>query len=520
MVLEAGTVHPVAGPAIADGVVVIRGERILAVGKRGEVAIPEGAAVRSFAAGHVYPGLVDAQTDAFTDQALRSDGSLDAAAPLADELRPRGTSDDRLIEAGITTAYVAVRSGATQRGQGALVRPKANGFELWSGRERAALQLRMTQGPQPTHALARQQQLEAMANLFDGLDEYQKAKDDHREALAKYQKDFQDYLAFHQKKKDGDKPKEADKPAAPANPTPAANPEEGAERRRPGGPGGGPGGRRGQGGGEEPPRPNGGRGGERSAESGDDAFVAAVVEAMLAQDPPKQDPPRNGQGAAPASGPQGGAAAPGAGDKKDEPKKDEGPKRPTYPKAPPLDPIKEALLLVRDGTLALRVEAHRPDELRAALALQQKYSLPRLLLEQAYGAAPLAGDLAQHGVGVVLTDLWPGSLPKLYSGFDALALPQALASAGVPFAIASGSAARARSLVLQAALAVGRGLDATAALRAVTLTPAELLGVDQDIGSLQAGKFADVLVTDRPLFQSDSRILLVLSKGKSEYEAP
>jgi imidazolonepropionase-like amidohydrolase len=69
-----------------------------------------------------------------------------------------------------------------------------------------------------------------------------------------------------------------------------------------------------------------------------------------------------------------------------------------------------------------------------------------------------------------------------------------------------------------AAAAVGGGLPRDQALRAITLTPAEILGVSKDTGSLQAGKYADVLVTDRPLFLTDSHILLVLAKGRTEYE--
>ncbi|MFY9344233.1 MAG: amidohydrolase family protein, partial [Planctomycetota bacterium] len=65
---------------------------------------------------------------------------------------------------------------------------------------------------------------------------------------------------------------------------------------------------------------------------------------------------------------------------------------------------------------------------------------------------------------------------------------------------------------------VGRGLPPAAALRAITLTPAEILGVAADTGSLQPGRYGDVVVTDRPLFATDSRILLVLAKGRTEHE--
>jgi imidazolonepropionase-like amidohydrolase len=70
-----------------------------------------------------------------------------------------------------------------------------------------------------------------------------------------------------------------------------------------------------------------------------------------------------------------------------------------------------------------------------------------------------------------------------------------------------------------AACAVGRGLDEAAALRAITLTPAEILGVQNDVGSLQEGKLGDLLITDRPLFASDCRVLAVLAAGVTQFHA-
>ena len=71
---------------------------------------------------------------------------------------------------------------------------------------------------------------------------------------------------------------------------------------------------------------------------------------------------------------------------------------------------------------------------------------------------------------------------------------------------------------MMGAAAVGGGISAEAALRAMTLTPAEILGVAEDTGSLTREKYADVLVTDGPLFASDTRVMLVLSKGRKEFE--
>lgn len=526
VVIEAGTVHPVAGPTIQDGVVVIRGERILAVGKKGEVEVPDGATVQSFPTGHAYPGLVDAWTDAFTDVSVRGDGGLDAGDAVADALRLNDDRGDRLVAAGITTAYVAVASPATLRGQGAVVRPRREGFEVWQGHERAALGLRLTAGPAPSHALQRQQQQQQAAALFDGLEEWKKARTDHEEALKKYEKEFAEYLAWHEKKKEGkpgDKKPEGDaKPAAPGEQAPPASPPaEGGERprrgRQPRPPGEQPKP-------SEPPKPNEQPKPEEppkqdGAGDADLERALGVLLDLLAQEPQPQGPakqepkPATGE---PAAGGPAGAAKPA--DQKEGDKKDEAPKRPTYPKAPPRDPQKEALQRVLDGELPLRVEAHRPDELRAALAMQERRQIPAMVLERAFGAAAVAGELAARGVPVVLTDVLPIPMPKAYEDYDPAALPAVLQARGAPFAIASGSMRRAASLPLMAATAVGRGLDRDAALRAITLSPAEILGVAKDTGSLQAGKYADVLVCDRPLFASDSRVLLVLAKGRVEHE--
>jgi len=498
--IQAAFIHPVSGPVIEDGVVLVRGDRILAIGRRDEVEIPDNATLREFPTGHVYPGLIDASTDAFTDPATAG-ANLDHGLAIVDDLTLRHTRDDQLAAAGITTAYVAGRGG-----QGAIVRPTNDGFTVWQGKERAGLQMRITGGPTPSHALQRQQQLDARLKAFDDLEKYQKSKADYDKALDKYQKDFEAWLEFHKKKKAEGKPAEST-PKPPTGEQPQGRPGRG-ER----------GGRRGPGRRGGPP-PGGGRSAETggAGEANAEQLELALAEllAAIAAPPTDQDPQP-----APKTPPQG--AKPSSG-QKPEGKPAEGksnePKRPTYPKPLTEDPAKEALLQVLDGDLTLRVEAHRPDELRAALRFLQEKEVPLLVLEKAYGADALANDLAEAGALVVLTDVLPNSMPKIYDQFDPQALPARLQNAGVAFAIASGSARRAPLLPTMAAAAVGKGLPRQAALRAITLTPAEILGIQQDTGSLQIGKFADLVVFDRPLFQSDSRVLLVLGRGRTQYEA-
>ena len=535
IVLEAGMVHPVSGPPIENGVVVIRGERILAVGRQGELQLPPNTEVLQFPEGHIYPGLIDASTDAFTDAGLQKDGSLNGGSALSEALMWTGDRDDMLAEHGITTAYINVRSPAQVRGQGAVVRPQREGFELWTDREQAALQLLMAVGAGAQHPLQRQAKLTATGKIFDGLEGYRDALEKFDKDLKKYNEEFEKYLDHHRKKTGkGDKAPEKGEAKPAEGDKPASEPEPAEGRRR----GRGPGGRR---------RPGGGGrdgGGERAPDLDTDQAAIeqtlATVLALLANQPEdvpnramdpqrspklgarvKQDPAP--QGKAPQDkAPQG--KAPQGKESGEDKKKSDGPKRPKYPKKPRNDPQKDALAKVIDGAIPLRIEAHRVEELRAALRLQRDNDVPQIVLEQAYAAGLVADEIAEQGATVVLTNVMPNALGDAgdkrnpFAKFDLTKLPKQLEDAGVPFAIASGSARLASVLPMMGAAAVGGGISTEAALRAMTLTPAEILGVAEDTGSLTREKYADVLVTDGPLFASDTRVMLVLSKGRKEFE--
>ncbi|MEZ5964617.1 MAG: amidohydrolase family protein [Planctomycetota bacterium] len=193
-----------------------------------------------------------------------------------------------------------------------------------------------------------------------------------------------------------------------------------------------------------------------------------------------------------------------------------GPKRPTYPKKPPLDPQKEALLAVAAGKVPLWIEAQRREELRAALRLLADEGLRRGALLGCLDGLAVLDELAAAGVGVVLT---PTGLPAELDGEPVDArLARALFEKGLPLAIASGNAQRSGDLPLMAAACVGDGLPEDAAVRAITLTPAELLGIDGDVGSLDVGKRADVVVTSAPILRSEARVLRVLADGQAIYQ--
>jgi len=102
-----------------------------------------------------------------------------------------------------------------------------------------------------------------------------------------------------------------------------------------------------------------------------------------------------------------------------------------------------------------------------------------------------------------------------YDPYDAgYANAAVLHRAGIPFAIMAQDRSNTRNTPFHAGFAVGHGLPHEEALRAVTLYPAQILGIEDHVGSLAVGKLADVTVTDGDLFEATTRIQHILIGGK------
>jgi imidazolonepropionase-like amidohydrolase len=121
--------------------------------------------------------------------------------------------------------------------------------------------------------------------------------------------------------------------------------------------------------------------------------------------------------------------------------------------------------------------------------------------------------LAQKQVPVVLSSLQ--SAPGGNSPYDEIyAQPGLLHEAGVKFAFSTGGGGNARHVPLHAALAVAYGLPADAALKALTIWPAEMFGADKDIGSIARGKLANLIVATGDPLDLRTQISEVFIKGR------
>jgi len=155
----------------------------------------------------------------------------------------------------------------------------------------------------------------------------------------------------------------------------------------------------------------------------------------------------------------------------------------------------EALLAVLSGDLIARIHAHRADDILTALRIAEEFDLS-VSIEHCTEGYKVAAELAAAGVTAVVG---PHFIPMRYKA-ELLELDPAnagiLHAAGVKVCIQTDAAWGVRWLANNAALCVAHGLPTQTALRAITLTPAELLGLDDEIGSLEVGKAADLLLTD------------------------
>jgi imidazolonepropionase-like amidohydrolase len=182
-------------------------------------------------------------------------------------------------------------------------------------------------------------------------------------------------------------------------------------------------------------------------------------------------------------------------------------------------PDLEALAPIVEGRMLLMVEANRMDEIDAALALARDY---RLKLAISGGAeAWLCADRLAAARVPVLTGAMnniPDSFATLNQRQENAAL---LRKAGVQVVITGGgdvSRYNARNIKYEAGNAVAYGMAYDDALRAVTLTPAELFGLSDRVGSLQTGREANLVVWSGDPFEFSTQAEHVFIRGREVKE--
>jgi imidazolonepropionase-like amidohydrolase len=176
----------------------------------------------------------------------------------------------------------------------------------------------------------------------------------------------------------------------------------------------------------------------------------------------------------------------------------------------------EALGLVLTGEIPWRQHCHRADDIATAMRLADEFGY-RLVIDHGTEAVLLADRLAERGIPVLIGPLLT-SRSKVELRNRSLANPARLAAAGVELGIITDHpVVPVHLLHVQAALAVREGLDPAAALRAVTLTPARVLGLEDRLGSLEPGKHATLCVWSGDPLDARSRVESAWIEGRQVY---
>ncbi|PWT94640.1 MAG: hypothetical protein C5B55_02370, partial [Blastocatellia bacterium] len=192
---------------------------------------------------------------------------------------------------------------------------------------------------------------------------------------------------------------------------------------------------------------------------------------------------------------------------------------------PDVDRSLAALLPVLDGRLPVVMYADREREIERALDLAQEFKL-KAIIAGGRESEQLSDRLAKQNVPVLLSlnlprrttvaipEADPETLRVLRERVAAQQTAGKLAKAKVRFAFQSGSMTNISEFLANANKEIENGLSTEDALKALTLWPAQIFGVDNQLGSIEPGKIANLTIVRGDLFDRNSRVAHVFIDGK------
>lgn len=173
----------------------------------------------------------------------------------------------------------------------------------------------------------------------------------------------------------------------------------------------------------------------------------------------------------------------------------------------------EALGPVVEGKLPVIVMANSEREIKNALEFAEKHKL-KMILAGGAEAWKVKDKLKEKDIPVILrpTQALPGEEDEPYD--KPFSNPGELHAAGVRIAFATFDSADSRTLPYEAANAVPYGLPHEVALKGITITPAQILGVDDQLGTIEAGKLANLIVTDGDPLEIQTQVRYLFINGQ------
>lgn len=188
-------------------------------------------------------------------------------------------------------------------------------------------------------------------------------------------------------------------------------------------------------------------------------------------------------------------------------------------KHPDFDMKMEAMIPVLKKEIPLKAHAHRADDIFTSIRIAREFDLD-LTLDHCTEGHLIAEDLAEEGLSAIVGPSF-GDRSKFELKNLTFDTPKVLVEAGVKVAITTDSPVTPlQYLSLCAGLAHKAGLDEMEALKAITINPAEIIGIDDKVGSIKVGKDADLAIFDKnPLKDIDAETFMTIIDGKIVYQS-
>lgn len=184
---------------------------------------------------------------------------------------------------------------------------------------------------------------------------------------------------------------------------------------------------------------------------------------------------------------------------------------------PPFDMKMEALIPVLKKEIPLKAHAHRADDIFTAIRIAKEFGV-NLTLDHCTEGHLISDELAKENFPAIVGPTF-GFRTKVElknKTFDTL---KVLNDAGVKFAIMTDHPViPLHHLPLCAAFGVKAGLDEETALKAITINAAEILGIEDKVGSIEEGKDADIAIFDKHPLDLQASTKYVLINGEVVYE--
>lgn len=173
----------------------------------------------------------------------------------------------------------------------------------------------------------------------------------------------------------------------------------------------------------------------------------------------------------------------------------------------------EALIPVLNREIPLKAHAHRADDIFTAIRIAKEFNL-KLTLEHCTEGHLIVEELAKEDYPVAVGPSF-GHATKFELKNKTFTTPGILAKAGLSVSIITDSPVTPQQyLSLCAGLAVKSGMEPFDALKAITINPAKHIGIEDRVGSLVAGKDADIVLTNGNIMDSMTNVVKVFIDGK------